>query len=178
MGSLLILINHACTLSYLYAKFLELIFLTTSALHGSWSTFSYKITCPEFFGSISTVKTNRNSCGILEIYYKRFIYIWVIETIETVKLLAPNNRFHIVRLVSYILHEGGLFHNDWLEQKNLFLKLVSAIFNEIFIFHQMIAPQKPWKMFFIPSEKLFLFSRYSHFCVSIFNFFPPCQPLF
>ena len=142
-------------MSDLYAKFLKLIFLTTRALHGSWSTFSYKITCPEFFGSISTVKTNRNSCGILEIYYKRFIYIWVIETIETVKLLAPNNRFHIVRLVSYILHEGGLFHNDWLEQKNLFLKLVS-IFYQIFIFHQMIGPQN--------YEKCFLFHLKSSFC--------------
>ena len=47
-------------------------------------------------------------------------------------------------------------------------KLVSAIFYQIFIFDQMIGLQKLWKMFFISSKKLFLFSRYSNFC----NFFP------
>ena len=153
-------------MSYLHAKFLKLIFLTTSALHSSWSTFSYKITCPEFFGSISTVKTNRNSCGILEIYYKRFIYIWVIETIETVKLLAPNNRFHIVRLVSYILHEGGLFHNDWLEQKNLFLKLVSAIFYFLnFYFSPNDSPSKTMKnVFYSIWKALFVLQIFTFLC--------------
>ena len=38
---------------------------------------------------------------------------------------------------------------------------------------QMIALQKLWKMFFISSKKLFLFSRYSNFCIFIFpSFFP------
>ena len=44
------------------------------------------------------------------------------------------------------------------------LKLVSAIFYQIFVFHQMIAHQKLWKVFFISSKKLFSFSRYSNFC--------------
>ena len=35
------------------------------------------------------------------------------------------------------------------------LKLVSTIFYQIVIFHQMIALQKLWKMFFISSKKLF-----------------------
>ena len=48
------------------------------------------------------------------------------------------------------------------------LKLVSAIFYQIFIFHQMIALQKLWKMFSISSKKLFSFSRYSYFCISVF----------
>ena len=43
------------------------------------------------------------------------------------------------------------------------LKLVSAIFYQIFIFHHMIALQKLWEMFISP-KKLFLFSRYSNFC--------------
>ena len=47
------------------------------------------------------------------------------------------------------------------------LKLASAIFYQIFIFQQMIALQKLWKMFFISSKKLFLFSRYSNFCVFV-----------
>ena len=38
------------------------------------------------------------------------------------------------------------------------LKFVSTIFYKIFIFSQMIALQKPWKMFFISSKKLFSFS--------------------
>ena len=51
------------------------------------------------------------------------------------------------------------------------LKLVSTIFYQVFIFHQMIALQKLWKMFFISSKKLFLFSRYSDFCISVFCLF-------
>ena len=59
-----------------------------------------------------------------------------------------------------------------------FLKLVSAIFYWIFFSHQMIALQKLWKMFIISSKKLFSFSRYSDFCISIFPSFSTCQPFF
>ena len=45
------------------------------------------------------------------------------------------------------------------------------------IFHQTIALQKLWKMFFISSKKLFSFSRYSNFCIFILPCFSPCQPL-
>ena len=45
-----------------------------------------------------------------------------------------------------------------------------------FIFHQMIALQKLWKMFFISSKKLFSFLRYLNFFISIFPSFSPCQP--
>ena len=41
-------------------------------------------------------------------------------------------------------------------------------FYQIFISHHMIALQKLWKMLFNSSKKLFWFSRYSHFCISIF----------
>ena len=54
---------------------------------------------------------------------------------------------------------------------------VCAIFNQMFIFHQMLALQKLWKVFFISSKKLFLFSRYSIFCIFVFPPFFPCQPL-
>ena len=43
------------------------------------------------------------------------------------------------------------------------LKLVSAIFYQTFIF--------------VSPKKLFSFSRYSNFCIFIFPFFLPCQPL-
>ena len=52
------------------------------------------------------------------------------------------------------------------------LELVYTIFYQVFIFHQMIALQKLWKMF-ISSKKLFSFSRYSNFCISVFPYFSP-----
>ena len=56
-------------------------------------------------------------------------------------------------------------------------RIVSTIFYQIFIFHQMIALQKLWKMFFISSKKLSSFSRYSSFYILVFPSFSPCQPL-
>ena len=47
------------------------------------------------------------------------------------------------------------------------LKLVSAIFHQFYIFHQMIALQKLWKKFFISSKKLFLILRYYSFCMRV-----------
>ena len=60
---------------------------------------------------------------------------------------------------------------------NGYLKLVSAIFYQNFIYHQMIVLQKIWKMSFISSIKLFSFSRYLSFCIFVFPSFSPCQPL-
>ena len=57
------------------------------------------------------------------------------------------------------------------------LKLVSTIFYQIFIFHQMIALWKLWKVLSISSEKVFLFSRYSNFCIFVSPSFFCCQPL-
>ena len=90
------------------------------------------------------------------------------------------------KLVSHMLLIVFLLQKiEWVSQKNelkitqkmesitfffRILKLVSAIF-KIFIFHQMIALQKLWKTFFISSKKLFLFSRYSNFCIFTFPFF-------
>ena len=58
------------------------------------------------------------------------------------------------------------------------LKLEFAIFYQIFIFNQMIALQKIWKMFFISSKKLFSFSRYSNFCIFDFPAFFPVSHCF
>ena len=55
------------------------------------------------------------------------------------------------------------------------LKFVSAIFYQIFVFYQMPALQKQWKMFFTSSKKLFSFSRYSNFCIFVFSFFYPIR---
>ena len=55
------------------------------------------------------------------------------------------------------------------------LKLVSAIFIKFLFFHQMIALQKLWKNF-ISSKKLFAFSRYSNFYVSVLPSFSASRP--
>ena len=51
-------------------------------------------------------------------------------------------------------------------------------FDQIFIFHQMIALQKLWKMLFNLSRKLFSFSRYSVFCISVLPSFFACGHCF
>ena len=58
-----------------------------------------------------------------------------------------------------------------------FLKLLSAIFIKFLFFYQMIALQKLWKMLFISSKKLFLFSRYSIFCISVLPSLSTCRSL-
>ena len=57
------------------------------------------------------------------------------------------------------------------------LKLVSAIFIKFSFFHQMIALQKLCKTLFMSSKKLFSFSRYSNFCISVLPAFSPCPQL-
>ena len=69
----------------------------------------------------------------------------------------------------------SVYINRWNDR--VIKAVVSAIFYKIFIFHQMIALEKLWKMFFTWSKKPFLFSRYLNFCISVFPFFSPCQPL-
>ena len=58
-----------------------------------------------------------------------------------------------------------------------FFELSSTICYQIFFFHQMIALQDLWKLFFISSKKLFLFLRYSNFSISVFPSSSPCQTL-
>ena len=60
----------------------------------------------------------------------------------------------------------------------IWLKLVPAIYYQIFIFHQMIAPQKVWKMFFISSKTFFSFLRYSNFSIFVFPLFFPVSYCF
>ena len=63
----------------------------------------------------------------------------------------------------YCTKKWGFFRQD--------LKLLSTIFYKIFIFHQIIALQKLWKMFFISSKKLFSFLRYLNFYIFVFPLF-------
>ena len=58
-----------------------------------------------------------------------------------------------------------------------YLKLVSAIFYQTFIFHHMIALRK-LRRIFILSKKLFSFLRYSNFCIFVFPYFLPVSHCF
>ena len=53
------------------------------------------------------------------------------------------------------------------------VKLASTTFWQIFIFHQMIALQKLWKIIFISSKKLFLFRDIQIFVFPSFPLFLP-----
>ena len=57
------------------------------------------------------------------------------------------------------------------------LKACAHYFLSNFYFYRMIPLQKLWKMLFISFKKLFSFSKYSNFCISIFPSFSPCQPM-
>ena len=74
------------------------------------------------------------------------------------KLWSVLQRTNLIYCVKFISMDGR--HLVWGHLschllQILKLKLVSAIFYQIFIFHQMAALQKLWKILFISSEKLF-----------------------
>ena len=91
------------------------------------------------------------------------------KVIEYQSIVILCGCFQLKLLKKYILYNWKLKPDQnkefsWAGLKTsciLFLKLISAIFYQIFIFYLI-------KMFFISSKKLFSFSIYSKFC----NFFP------
>ena len=111
---------------------------------------------------------------VADVFYKNF------QKIFRTAILKENLLMHVPYFIKKHLWMSA---SDKATLKKIFggsnpsLKLVSVIFYQIFIFHQMIALQKLWKIFFISSKKLFLFSRYSNICIFVFPSFFPCQPL-
>ena len=93
------------------------------------------------------------------------------------QLLSVWESLVVVTIKLILVPKGGL-DQPLLEFELSKLKLVSSIFYQVFISHQMIALQKLWKMFFISSKKLFSFSRYSNFVFRSFCFFPPVSHCF
>ena len=71
-----------------------------------------------------------------------------------------------------IITPTNLFHHN--EAFQLIKPFVHYFLSNFYI-SSNDSPSKT--MFFISSKKLFLFSRYSIFCISIFPSFSPCQPL-
>ena len=72
----------------------------------------------------------------------------------------------LVKLQGLLINGGERVRNGNCDE--VCLKLVSAIFDQ-----PNDSPSKTMEMFFISSEKLFSFLRYSSFCVSVFTFFLP-----
>ena len=87
------------------------------------------------------------------------------KILEITKMI--NHFSHTRKVVLELPNRKDLFFSNFIIQ--LQLKLLPTIFHQIFIFHQMAALQKLWKM-------LFSFLRYLNFCIYVFPFFP-CQPL-
>ena len=105
--------------------------------------------------------------------------IWRCNTFFWYSLLLQWTNFSIFRC-NYLENSWNTkqFCNSFFSPKYVPpLKLVSAIFIKFLFFHQMIVLQKLSKMLFILSKKVFSFSRYSIFCISIFPSFSPCGPL-
>ena len=61
---------------------------------------------------------------------------------------------------------------DTWKKKHLKMKFFSNFLKDFSFFHQRIALKYLQKMLFIWSKNLFLFSRYSNLCISVFPFFP------
>ena len=97
-------------------------------------------------------------------------------------LCTPTYIISIFYVYIHIKDSAGLWSwsnkCDILKTQNICIfKDCVHYFYQIFIFHQMIALQKLWKMFFISTKKLFSFLRYSDICISFFTSFSVCQPL-
>ena len=65
----------------------------------------------------------------------------------------------------------------WNVKLRHFWSLPPLFSSNFLFFHQIIALQKLWKMLFISSKKLFSFSRYLFFCISVLPSFSTSQPL-
>ena len=115
--------------------------------------------------------------------WKFYLTILPVTNQPGINLMLPDNHQQLHHTYFRFYIYGGNILSLKNRQKQLchtflesYLKLVSTIFYQFF-FHQMIALQKLWKMFFISSKKLFSFSRYSKVCISVFPSFSSSQPL-
>ena len=127
------------------------------------------------FNIFALVSTAWTLCLIL--FWQSNIYLFQMGRVFQSHTVVSRNLFSLAKSINFdLVSQKLLFFFRWKGQ-SFNLKLVSAIFYQIFISHQLIALPKLWKMLFISSKKLFLFSRYSNFCISVFPSFSPCQPL-
>ena len=121
--------------------------------------------------TLSLFKSNKQP------YHRKYSLNWQTAITSCEKINPKLSLFKLNPTTIYIriqiLHIGngifGLFR-DRLER----LKLVSAIFYQIFIYHQKIALQKIWKCFLFHLKSSF---RSRDIKVFVLPSFPPCQPL-
>ena len=74
-----------------------------------------------------------------------------------------------ILIMSIIVERFWTFHEAFLQK---LMKSLVCVFH-VYILHQMNALKKLREMLFILPKKLFSLSRYSHFCIFPFPFFPP-----
>ena len=103
------------------------------------------------------------------------MWMFSLEIYEKFPTAIPRNKqnmffaillsFLITCFANFIIKNCRAQYRQWHIQSLIKdLKLVSTNFIKFLFFHQMIALQKLWKLFFISSKKLFSFSRYLNFC--------------
>ena len=117
--------------------------------------------------------------------FSKFWFFWVVRRVKGQKIAQNDKKLCPLQFISqeqylqqfclvfFKILIFGVFQSWSVNVKRKFwvvlhLLHMCVIFYLFFIFHKMIALQKPWKMFFISSKKLFLFSRYSSFCIFVF----------
>ena len=127
-----------------------------------WLKLSYDLMSPLIMLDIISAV----SWAILKMVYQFGIPNSDPQTLKSVKTSSSKNRQMTVHALPTIC--SFCFE---------LLKLVSTIFIKFLFFHQMTVFQKLWKMLFISSKKLFLFSRYSIFCISVHPSFSTSWPL-
>ena len=97
-------------------------------------------------------------------FHQKFLVFWIPYPIQFLKIVTFPSNCTSCDIYSLIVYQNYLEILVVLTQgfplmrslaAPVILKLVSAIIYRIPIFHQMIALQKLWKMFFISSKKLF-----------------------
>ena len=106
----------------------------------------------------------------MQIFIAMITWSWCQRSIfilENVKSMYEGFFCHPVDVTGFMHPRKYFLSYEYLKDLYKNVNLVSASFYQIFIFHYD-SPSKTTKNVFISSKKLFLFSRYSNFCIFIF----------
>ena len=110
-----------------------------------------------------------------KLFQSMLLMVWSFTFLMLYQSEYSPNTLPVLLIISTFwksLHPKILYSTKFTAE--LTLTLVSAIFYQIFIYHQMIVLQEIWKIFLNSSKDFFSLSS---FCVFVFPSFSPCQPL-
>ena len=129
-----------------------------------WNSFLYSFTYEKTWVAVHFTRWWLLFCqfvdrNVVDLMSKYSLFSWDANQVSIFFCI----RFSIVQIYppNYLLHMGVM------------LKLVNAIFIKFLFFHQMMALQKLWKMFFISSKSSFL-SQDLFLSLCLFFFFSFC----